>query len=137
MPDVNLIEKSERGQDEGQNHRGILRRDDNALPVEAIGGNASERRKQKNRNLAGEPDRTQQQRRTGEAVDKPGLGHTLHPGADQRNQLATKEELKVAVPERTPGDLPARSTLWAGFIAVIGGGLMNGGSRVRHDVIIG
>ena len=42
----------------------------------------------------------EQGRRAGQAVDQPRLGDRLHPGADERDQLAAEEELVVAMPER-------------------------------------
>jgi hypothetical protein len=36
----------------------------------------------------------------GQLEDEPGLGDLLHPGADQRDQLAGEEEPIVAMVER-------------------------------------
>ena len=51
---------------------------------------------QENRDLAGEADRPEQQRRFRDAVNQPGLGDALHPGADKRNDLAAEEKLKIS-----------------------------------------
>ncbi len=74
-------------------------RDHDPMPIGAVRHHAADRRNQKHRNLAGEPDRPQQQRRSRQAIHQPRLGDRLHPGADQRDQLAGKEQLKVAMPK--------------------------------------
>ena len=53
--------------------------------------------------LAGEAHRAQQEGRVGHAIDQPRLRDRLHPGADQRNQLAGKEQLEVAMAECAHG----------------------------------
>jgi hypothetical protein len=38
----------------------------------------------------------------GQSIDQPDRGQPRHPRADQRNALANKEELEIAVPQRSP-----------------------------------
>ena len=54
-------------------------------------------REEEDRDLAGETDQPQQDGRAGQPVDQPRLRHGLHPGADQRDELAAEEELEVPV----------------------------------------
>ena len=68
-----------------------------------VGHNAAQRSDQKHGELAGESDRAQQQRGPGQAIDQPCLGHPLHPGADQRNELSAEEKLEVAMAQGTQG----------------------------------
>ena len=78
-------------------------RDHDPLAVVAVGNDASDGRHDEDRNLAGKSDRPQQQRRTGHAIDQPGLGHGLHPGADQRDELTGEEQLEIPVPQGAHG----------------------------------
>ena len=75
--------------------------------VVAIGRDPAQWGKKKYRDLTGKSHRPQQQRRTRQPIDQPRLRHALHPGADQRDQLAAEEELEVAMTQRPPRDLPA------------------------------
>src|ERR1039457_2238553 len=38
-----------------------------------------------------------------QAVDQPGLGHGLHPCADQRNDLPSREQPEITVAQRAEG----------------------------------
>src|ERR1039458_10682168 len=79
-----------------------------SLAIDAVGGDASERRNEEDGNLAGKADASQQQGRFRHAVDEPGLGYGLHPGADERDKLSAEEELKIAVAQGTQGGGPFR-----------------------------
>ena len=48
-------------------------------------------------NLSRESDYAEQECRTRHAIDEPGLRDVLHPGADQRDELAAEEELEIAM----------------------------------------
>ena len=54
----------------------------------------------RNRRLACERRDAEHRRRSGQPVDEPRLSHRLHPGADERDELAAEEELVVAMTER-------------------------------------
>ena len=54
------------------------------------------------RNLPGEADRAQQQRRSGEPVDQPDGRDARHPRADERDALPAEEEPEVAMAQRAP-----------------------------------
>ncbi len=109
VPHLHMVRQRERRQHKRQQHRRDLRPDDDVLAVGAIGDDSSDRRKQKHRNLAGKSYRAQQQSRAGQPVDKPRLGHGLHPRADQRNQLSAEKKLEVAMPQGASRRLPAAS----------------------------
>ena len=110
MPHLNIAAKSvSAARMNASSIDAVCVRDHDMAPVAAIGGDPAERRKQKDRDLAGEPHRSQQQRRTSQPVDEPRLRHGLHPGADQRDQLSAEEELEVAMTQRPSSHLPARS----------------------------
>ena len=92
--------QSQSGQDEGEDHRGDLCPDHHTMAVVTVGNDAAERGGQEHGNLAGEAHRPQQKRRSGDPVHEPGLGNTLHPRTDKRNELAGEEELEIAMLER-------------------------------------
>ena len=71
--------------------------DDHALAIESVGGDSAQGRDQKYRDLAGESHRPQLQGGAGQAIDQPGLCNTLHPGADQGDELSAEEKLEVTV----------------------------------------
>jgi len=39
----------------------------------------------------------------GDFVDQPGLCNCLHPGSGERNELAAKKKLEIAVPQCAQG----------------------------------
>ena len=100
FPDANDVQERERGQREGQNHRGYLRADDDFVAIPTIGGETAERSEKKNGNASDETDGAEQERGAGEAVYQPGFGDGLHPGADQGDHLAAEEQLEIAMAER-------------------------------------
>ena len=77
-----------------------LRGDHHVAAADAVGSHASERRENENRNLSGESDDPEKERRSGHAVDEPGLRHVLHPRADQGDELSAEEKLEIAMPQR-------------------------------------
>ncbi len=103
MPYLDHPGEGERRQDKGQNHGGNLGGNHNSLPVVVVGHDAAERGDEKYRELTGETDRTQQKRRPGQAIDQPRLGNGLHPGSNQRNELAAEEKLEVPVAQGAQG----------------------------------
>jgi hypothetical protein len=109
VPDLDFVGEGERGQDEGKDHGGGLGGDDDTLAVHTIGGNATDRRHEKNWDLTGEADCAEQCAGAGEAVNEPGLGNGLHPGADQGDQLSAEKELEVAMAEGAPHGLPSQA----------------------------
>jgi len=60
----------------------------------------AERSEEQRRDLSREADEAEEQRGVREPVDEPRLRDLLHPGPDQRDELAGEEEPEVAVPER-------------------------------------
>src|ERR1017187_1539396 len=47
-----------------------------------------------------------------QAVDQPGLGHGLHPCADQRNDLPSREQTEITVAQRTESLLDTVQLAW-------------------------
>src|ERR1035438_8490052 len=99
MPDVHRFGEREAGERESDRNGSGLRADHDAPPATAVGYDSSQRRQEKDRNLARETHRAQQHRGAGKAVHQPRLGNVLHPGADEGNQLPAEEKLEISVPE--------------------------------------
>ena len=103
MPDLNAAAQCKEGENSSENHGADLGRNHQALAIDAVGGDSSERSEEEDGNLAGKADRTQQQSRFGHAVDEPCLGYALHPGAGQGDELSAEEELEIAVTQGAQG----------------------------------
>ena len=71
----------EPGQDPREDHGRGLGGDYEALTIDAVGGDSSEGSEEKDGDLAGKADGSQQQRGSRKTVDEPCLGYALHPGA--------------------------------------------------------
>jgi len=91
--------------------------------VEAVDPDAGEGREEKGGDLAAETYGTEEERRSGEAVDQPSGGDAGHPGADEGDALAADEELEGTMAKGSPG------VGVAGLDALFGGG---GGFGFRH-----
>ena len=78
-------------------------------PAAGVDQAAAGRRQQEDRNLSREADQPEQYGRAIEAIDEPGLGDRLHPGADQREEPSTEEEAVITVREGTQHGMPVRS----------------------------
>jgi CRISPR/Cas system endoribonuclease Cas6 (RAMP superfamily) len=103
VPDAHPAGEREGRQRESQQHGGRLGGDDQAVAAVAVGHDASRGRQQEHRNLGSKPGRAQQHRRSREPVNQPRLRHILHPGADEGDELAGKEEPEIAVLEGAQG----------------------------------
>ena len=114
MPHLYTIGECEGGQDKGQEHRCCLRGDEDAMAIMPVSYSATDSRKQKNRKLSREGDESEQDRRTRQPIDEPGLCYRLHPGARERNELPAKEELEIPVPQR-PEDQCKFGPGWGGL----------------------
>ena len=101
MHDADAAGQRERAQHEREHHRRRLRDDEDAMAAPAIRERSAERGDEEDRDLAGEADDPEEQRRAREPVDEPRLRHRLHPRADERDQLTAQEELVVAVAQRS------------------------------------
>lgn len=71
------------------------------MAVVSIGNDTSEGREQKDRELAGKPDRSEQERRPSKAIYQPCLRNVLHPGADKGYELSAGKKLEVPMLEST------------------------------------
>ena len=68
-----------------------------------VGYDAAQRSDQKYRELTGKAHGAQLQRGSGDAIDQPRLGGSLHPRPNQRNELPAEEKLEVAMAQGTQG----------------------------------
>ena len=79
-----------------------LRPDEELAAIESIDKHSGKWSQKKRGDLSGEAYNTEQEGRAGKPVDEPAGGDASHPGADQRDALAGKEESKVAMTQRSP-----------------------------------
>src|SRR5205823_13975283 len=100
MPDLNAARKRQHRKHQTEQHRRNLRREENVFARFRIGHDAGEWRQHEDGNLPGESNQTKQRRGSGQPIDKPRLGDILYVSADERNELATQEELKISIFER-------------------------------------
>ncbi len=69
------------------------------MAVPTVGDDAGYRREEENWNLVDEGNNAKQPGGTSEAINEPVLSDILHPGADQGDELAAEEQLKIAMPQ--------------------------------------
>ena len=99
FPNPDVSEQGQRRQDESEQHGGGLRGNDGAMPAVTVREQSPQWGEKQYRNLSREPYQPQQQRGFGEPIDKPRLRNRLHPGANQRDDLAAEEQPVIAVPQ--------------------------------------
>ena len=75
--------------------------DEDAVLVPAVDPDAGEGGEDEGRELAGESSDAEQPGGVGEAEDEPRGGEARHPGADDGDALAEKEEPEISMGERT------------------------------------
>ncbi len=96
------VVEREPGERERLHHgKGLCPKKDFAT-VNAVDEDASEGREEEGGNLAGEANGAQKERGFRESIDEPRGGDAGHPGADERDALATEEEAEVAMTQGTP-----------------------------------
>ena len=95
-----MPEEREHGEGRGQHHHGGLGEQQDPPALVPVGDHAAEGRQEEDGNLAGEPDGAEEDRGPGQPIDQPRLGHGLHPGPDERDELPHDEDAKVPVAER-------------------------------------
>ena len=77
-----------------------LGRNDQSPLGQPVGDRAPDHREHQDRRELERPDQSELERRAAQLEHEPGLGHGLHPRADQRDELAAPEHAEVAVVER-------------------------------------
>ena len=82
-----------------QRHLHVLRPEQHAAAVDAVGDDAADQREQYDGDLAQETVEAQQKRRAGDGKHQPALRHDLHPGADRRSAGAEPQQAELAVME--------------------------------------
>jgi hypothetical protein len=100
VPVLDVAELHEGGEAERLYEQHGLAGDDEPALRQAVGEGAGDERQQQHRRELQRADETETERRVGELEHEPGLGHRLHPGADERDELRNPEQTKVPVPER-------------------------------------
>ncbi len=99
-PDLHQVGHHQDAQRQGEDERHDLGHDERLTLGQGVGDDAAEEAEDEHRQeLAGGHD-AQRERVVGQRQHQPALGDRLHPGADQRDQLAGEEEPEVAVCER-------------------------------------
>ena len=101
--------KGQPGKHERDDHRRGLRADQQPVAVPAVDEDSRERGEEERRELRGEADDPQQQRRAGQPIDKPARGRGGDPRPGQRHDLAAEEQPVVAVPEGPQHEPEARA----------------------------
>ena len=86
-------------EDEGQHHRDGLGRDQRLALRELVGDHAAEQAEDDHRPELGDRHEPEPERVVGQLEDEPALGDLLHPGPDERDQLAAEEQPVVAMAE--------------------------------------
>ena len=103
VPDLHAAGEGEGRQREGLQHRQGLSDDDHLAAGKAVGRDPAQRSQGEHGDLRAEPCGPEQKLGVGQAVDQPALRHVLHPGADQRDDLAADEQAEIAVPQGAEG----------------------------------
>ena len=98
-PDLDDAGQREHGEDRGENHHHRLHDEDRLAFRQCVREDAAEQPEDHHRDELGGGDHAEPQRIVGELENQPGLGNLLHPGPDQRDELAAEEQLVVAVAE--------------------------------------
>ena len=109
----------QRRQDERAQHQQRLGGDDQPAAIGVVDHHAGEQRHQQHRQVAGEADHAEHQGGVGELEHQPSLRHRLHPGADERDELAAEEQPEIAMAQRAEGAEPRRrvGSDWTGAAA--------------------
>ncbi len=81
-------------------HERGLGADDQAALGQSVGDGTGHEGKAQHRPELQRADQAELEWRVGQFQDQPGLGDALHPGPDQRDELAGDEQAKVAMVER-------------------------------------
>ena len=87
VPDVDVASEGEQREDQRQHQRRGLGEDDQGVGPHAVRRDAAHGGQDEHRELAREGHDPQHGRMARQPVDQPGLGHRLHPGADEGDQL--------------------------------------------------
>jgi hypothetical protein len=95
VPELDAAGGDEEGEDSGLGHRKRLGDDEGASLGEAVGEGAAEEGKDGDGEELEGGDGAEGERRAGKLEDEPGLGSGLHPGADERDELADEVDAVV------------------------------------------
>ena len=98
-PDLDDAGQREHGEDRGEDHHHGLHDEDRLALRQRVREHAAEQPEDHHGDELRGGDHAEPERIVGELEDEPGLGNLLHPGPDQRDELAAEEQLVVAVAE--------------------------------------
>ena len=102
------VKPGRRGEDQRAGHLDGLRRDQEAPPVRAVGGDSGQRREKKRRNRSRESHEPENESGVGQTQHEPALRHDLHPGPDVREKEADPVAAERRVHERSEHPAPRR-----------------------------
>ena len=117
VPEANRPGPAEGGEQEREDHHRGLAPEDHLSLLEAVHDRPGVEGEGNERDRPDEVHDPEVPRRAGELVHEPVLGDRLHPGADQRGELAEEPEAEVAVaqpPERRGDRAVRRNTYLSG-----------------------
>ena len=99
MPDLDDAEVDEQRQRGRRRHLDVLRGQQRAPAIVAIGQHAADEREEHDRQLLQEGVEAEEERRAGQRQHQPVLRGDLHPGADARGAGAEPLHAEVAIGE--------------------------------------
>ena len=97
VPELDPVRGDEDGQDERLDHRRRLGDQQHPPLRQAVDDHPGEEGEDRHRQELEGGDGAERERRVGEPQDEPRLPDRLHPGADERDELAEPEEPEVVV----------------------------------------
>ena len=100
MPVLHVPRPRQRGEGEGLQHQRGLGGQDEPPLAHPIGDGAGQEREEQHRAELKRAEQPELERRIGQLEHEPRLADALHPGPDERHDLAGKEQAVVPVTER-------------------------------------
>ena len=112
VPDLDDAGHGQPEEDEREDHRHGLCREERLAFRQLVGDDATEQAENDDRPELGDRHQAEPQRIVRQLKDEPGLGDLLHPCPDERDELAAEEEPVVAVTEGADAVKPADGAGW-------------------------
>ena len=108
VPDADVAEVDQRRERERRRHLDVLRAEQQAASIVAIGDDAADQREQQDRQLPEKVVEPEEERRLRQIEDQPALRDLLHPGADRGGEGAEPQDAEIAIGERRERALQER-----------------------------
>src|SRR5262249_48293568 len=99
-------------EDGSRSHLHILRSEKDLASFDAIGDDATDQRKQEDRDAAEKLVQRQQESRVTEAVNQPALRHNLHPGTNAGSAGANPHQAEIAILKCLEDPADQSNPLW-------------------------